>query len=140
MHALTHEARKRGRPKAIPKPSVAYPDMGRREREHHRKHLAERLNDTDAAASEDYWKVKIASLALEPYGIRLVSNDRVMHIFQEWPQQVRRKVSGSIWNPIGLAFLIALMRDPIFLLFVRLPAITMEACKTPVRASYLEKR
>jgi hypothetical protein len=124
MHGTTGAASKRGRPKAIrsiPAFTIrAYPDMGRREREHHRKHLAERLNDTDAAAVESYWDVRIASLALEPYGIQLVPNDRVLHVFQEWPQQVRRKVSGSIWNPIGLAFLIALMRDPIFLLFVRL--------------------
>jgi hypothetical protein len=123
MHGTT--GRKRGRPNAIPRPSVAYPDMGRREREHHRKHLAERFSDTDAAAAENHWDVRIASLALEPYGIALVPNEdpdqtRVLHIFQEWPQQVRGKVSGSIWNPIGLAFLIALMRDPIFLLFVRL--------------------
>lgn len=95
-------ARKRGRPKAIRSlPAFAirpYPDMGRREREHHRRHLAKRLNDTNAAAAENYWNVRIASPALEPYGIQLVPNDRVLHIFQEWPQQVRRKVSGSAWD------------------------------------------
>jgi hypothetical protein len=99
---VTHEARKRGRPKAIRSlPAFtlrAYSNMGRREREHHRRHLAERLNDTDAAAAENYWDVRIASLALEPYGIQLVPNDRVLHVFQEWPQWVRRKVSGSVWD------------------------------------------
>jgi hypothetical protein len=63
----------------------------------------------------------MADVALSSYGIRLIPNDRVFHIFEDWPGLDRRKVSGSIWNPIGLAFLIALTRAPIFFLVVRLP-------------------
>ncbi len=98
MHGTTGAPRKRGRPKAIPSRCVSYHDMSRREREHHRAQLAERLNDTDAAAVESHWDIRTASLALEPYGIRLIANDRVLHIYQEWPQQVRSKVSGSVWD------------------------------------------
>jgi hypothetical protein len=92
--------RKRGRPKIlrVTLPLTAYADMGRRERENFRRHIADILNDTDAAAGANYWRVKMASLALEPYGITLVPNDRVLHVHQEWPHQVRRKVSGSVWD------------------------------------------
>jgi hypothetical protein len=85
-------------------PFTAYADMGRRERENFRRHIADILNDTDAAAGANYWRVKTASVALEPYGITLVPNDpaegdsRVLHVHQEWPHQVRRKVSGSVWD------------------------------------------
>jgi len=98
--------RKRGRPKIlrVTLPLTAYADMGRRERENFRRHIAYILNDTDAAAGANYWRVKMASLALEPYGITLVPNDpaegdsHVLHVHQEWPHQVRRKVSGSVWD------------------------------------------
>jgi hypothetical protein len=92
--------RKRGRPKVlrVTLPLTAYGDMGRRERENFRRHVADNLNYTDAAAEANYWRVKTASLALEPYGITLVPNDRVLHIHQEWPHQARRKVSGSVWD------------------------------------------
>src|SRR6516164_3313863 len=98
--------RKRGRPKIlrITVPFTAYADMGRRERENFRRHIAYILNDTDAAAGANYWRVKMASLALEPYGITLVPNDpaegdsHVLHVHQEWPHQIRRKVSGSVWD------------------------------------------
>jgi hypothetical protein len=85
-------------------PFTAYAGMGRRERENFRRHIAENLNDTDAAAFANYRRVKEASRFLEPYGIALVPNDpdegdsRVLHVHQEWPQQVRRKVSGSVWD------------------------------------------
>jgi hypothetical protein len=107
MHAPTHEARKRGRPKAIrsiPAFTIrAYPDMGRREREHHRRCRAERLDDTDAAADENHWRVKIASLALEPYGIQLIPSrpdphevvsPGVLHVYRDRPD--RRSLSGSV--------------------------------------------
>ena len=99
MHGTT--GRKRGRPKAIPRPSVAYPDMGRREREHHRKHLAE------IYAADPQWDIRIASLALEPYGITLVptcadpylleiDGRGVVHVHQDYRD--RRQISGSVWD------------------------------------------
>jgi hypothetical protein len=88
--------RKRGRPRTISRPFTPYSDMSRREREHHRRYRADRLDDTAAAAAENYWRVKMASLALEPYGIQLIPNYRVLHIYQDWPD--RRKVSGSVWD------------------------------------------
>ena len=71
---------------------------------------AERVNDTLAGGDA----------ALIPYGIRLI-NERGLHVYEDWPGLDRRKVSGSVWNPIGLAFLVALMRNQMFLLVVRLP-------------------
>ena len=103
--------RKRGRPKIDRpvSPMYAYGDMGRREREHHRRYVADRLNDTDAAACENFWRVKMASLAVEPYGIQLIPNDprvdgkplnesKVFHVYRDWPGGVRRAVTGSIWD------------------------------------------
>ena len=93
--------RKRGRPRVyrslLSTAAVTYADITRREREHHRRYLAERMDDTAAAADEGYWLVRMASLALEPYGIRLVPNDRVLHIHMDWPKS-RRQVSGSVWD------------------------------------------
>jgi hypothetical protein len=92
------KVRKRGRPKIlrVTWPLTAYVDMGRRERENFRRHIAEILNDTDAAAAANYWRVKQASLALEPYGITLVPNDRVLHVHRECSD--RRQISGSVWD------------------------------------------
>jgi hypothetical protein len=95
-------ARKRGRPKVLrlTLPLTAYANMGRRERENFRQHVAEILNETDAAAAANYWRVRVASLALEPYGITLVANDRVLHVHREDRQEdrPRRQISGSVWD------------------------------------------
>jgi hypothetical protein len=79
---------------------TAYANMGRRERENFRQHVAEILNETDAAAAANYWRVRVASLALEPYGITLVANDRVLHVHREDRQEdrPRRQISGSVWD------------------------------------------
>jgi hypothetical protein len=79
-----------GRPKAIARPSTAYHDMSRREREHHRKHLAE------ISAADPQWDIRIASLALEPYGIKLIPNGHVVHVHQDYRDP--RQVSGSAWD------------------------------------------
>ena len=86
-----------------------YASLNWRDRATEVKLRAERVNDTLADADA----------ALSPYGIRLI-NERGVHIYEDWPGLDRRKVSGSVWNPIGLAFLVALMRNPSFLLVVRL--------------------
>ena len=65
-----------------------------RDRAKERKRRAEELNDTLAAYCRFYWRVRMGDLALEPYGIRLVPNDRVVHIYEDWPGLDRRKVSG----------------------------------------------
>ena len=87
-----------------------YASLNWRERATEVKLRAEGVNDT----------LEGADAALSPYGIRLI-NERGLHVYEEWPGLDRRKVSGSVWNLIGLAFLLALMRNPMFLLVVRLP-------------------
>ena len=87
-----------------------YASLNWRDRAAEVKLRAEGVKDTLAGADA----------ALSPYGIRLI-NERGLHIYEEWPGLDRRKVSGSVWNPIGLAFLVALMRNPMLLLVVRLP-------------------
>jgi hypothetical protein len=87
-----------------------YSSLNWRDRAAEVKLRAERVNDTLAGGDA----------ALIPYGIRLI-NERGLHVYEDWPGLDRRKVSGSVWNPIGLAFLVALMRNQMFLLVVRLP-------------------
>src|SRR5215472_14088242 len=77
---------------------TTYGSLNWRDRAKERKRRAEELNDTLAAYCRFYWRVRMGDLALEPYGIRLVPNDRVVHIHEDWPGQDRRKVSGSVWD------------------------------------------
>jgi hypothetical protein len=73
-----------------------YSSLNWRDRAKERKRRAEELNDTLAAYHSCYWRVREADLALSPYGVRLVPNDRVFHIYEDWPGLDRRKVSGSV--------------------------------------------
>jgi hypothetical protein len=72
---------------------ATYESLNWRDRTKERKRRADELNDTLAAYHRFYWRVRLADLALSPYGIRLIPNDRVFHIYEE-PD--RRKVSGSV--------------------------------------------
>ena len=69
-----------------------------RDRAKERKRRAKELNDTLAAYCRFYWRVRTGDLALEPYGIRLIPNAPVFHIYEDWPGLDRRKVSGSVWD------------------------------------------
>jgi hypothetical protein len=76
--------------------NVHYESMNWRDRAKERKRRADELNDTLEAHYRFYWNVRTADLALRPYGVRLIVNDRVFHIYDGWPGSDRRKVSGSI--------------------------------------------
>ena len=77
---------------------TAYGSLNWRDRAKEKKRRAEELSDTLAAYYGFYWRVRTGDLALEPYGIRLVPNDRVFHVHEDWPGLDRRKVSGSVWD------------------------------------------
>jgi hypothetical protein len=60
-------------------------------------HAAE-LNNTEANALDNYWKSATTNLFLRQFGVQLITNDRVLHIYEEWPGPNRRVISGSIWD------------------------------------------
>ena len=43
------------------------------------------LNDTALAARGNYFKIQTINLFLRQYGVRLIANDRVFHIYEQWP-------------------------------------------------------
>ena len=77
---------------------TTYGSLNWRDRAKERKRRAEELNDTLAAYCRFYWRVRASDLVLRPYGIRLIANDRVFHVYEDWPGLDRRKVSGSAWD------------------------------------------
>jgi hypothetical protein len=77
---------------------TTYKSLNWRDRAKGRQRATELLNDTLAAYHEFYWQLRMADVALSPYGVRLIPNDRVFHIFEDWPGLDRRKVSGSVWD------------------------------------------
>ena len=77
---------------------TTYGSLNWRDRAKERKRRAEELNDTLAAYCRFYWRVRASDLVLRRYGIRLIANDRVFHVYEDWPGLDRRKVSGSAWD------------------------------------------
>jgi hypothetical protein len=82
--------RLRGRPRALTTRG-SYHDMSRRQREHHRQWLVELIG------SDPKWDIKIASLSLLQYGMKLVQGGNVIHVLDD-DRFIRRRVSGSVWD------------------------------------------
>ena len=61
-----------------------------------------KLNNTDGNARNDYFKIQTANLFLRRSGVQLIANDRMFHIYEEWPGMDRRRISGSVFNPTNL--------------------------------------
>jgi hypothetical protein len=55
-----------------------------------------KLNNTDGNARNDYFKIQTANLLLRRFGVQLIANDRMFHIWEEWPGMDRRLISGSV--------------------------------------------
>jgi hypothetical protein len=55
-----------------------------------------KLNFTNANARDNYNKIQ--TVDLRRFGIQLIANDRVFHIYEEWPGMDRRRISGSVWD------------------------------------------
>lgn len=63
------------------------------------------LSDTDGNAHSNYFVAQTANLFLRQFGIQLIANDRVLHVYEEWPGMDRRKISGSVYKHTKLFFL-----------------------------------
>jgi hypothetical protein len=56
------------------------------------------LADTEAGAYTCFINIQMANLFLEEFGVRLIANDRAVHVYEEWPGMDRRRISGSVLN------------------------------------------
>lgn len=63
-----------------------------------------KLNNTEANAFNNYFKIQTANLFLRQFGVQLVANDRSFHISEEWPGMDRRLISGSVFTQTRLFF------------------------------------
>ena len=63
-----------------------------------------KLNNTDGNARNDYFKIQTANLFLRRSGVQLIANDRMFHIYEEWPGMDRRRgLASRPWrSPIRL--------------------------------------
>jgi hypothetical protein len=55
-----------------------------------------KLNNTEGNAYGNFFKIQTVNLFLRQFGVQLIANDRVFHIYEEWPGMDRRKISGSV--------------------------------------------
>ena len=88
-------------PRLLGAASHAYEDRKDRMEAH-----AAKLNNTEADAINNFWKIATADLFLRQFGVRLIANDRALHIYEEWPGMDRRLISGSVWDgraPLSMA-------------------------------------
>src|SRR5258708_40376849 len=65
---------------------------------------AANLNNTEGSAHSNYFKIQTANLFLRQFGVQLIANDRVLHIYEEWPGMDRRLISGSVLRQTKLFF------------------------------------
>jgi hypothetical protein len=57
-----------------------------------------KLSDTEGNARNNYFKIQTANLFLSQFGLKLIANDRVLHILEDWPGAI-----GAAWLDDGPA-------------------------------------
>jgi hypothetical protein len=57
-----------------------------------------KLSDTDINARSNYFKIQTVNLFLRQFGVQLIANDRVLHVWEEWPGAI-----GAAWLDDGPA-------------------------------------
>lgn len=58
---------------------------------------ARRMSDTLPNARRNYFNIQVANLFLRAFGVTLIANDRVFHIWEDWPGAV-----GAAWLDEGV--------------------------------------
>jgi hypothetical protein len=49
------------------------------------KEKAQRISDTDGCAQYVFIEVQTANLFLRDFGVQVIANDCVIHMYEEWP-------------------------------------------------------
>jgi hypothetical protein len=57
-----------------------------------------KVGNTRTNAEANYRTIEDINEDLRPFGVQFIANDRVFHIYEDWPGMDRRLVSGSVWD------------------------------------------